>query len=104
MHLRVYLIWQPALLSDDRTAAERRTREFTNERLTHFWDGSRFTGRLWQRILNHRDMSWDVYFLYGADAQWEKGPTPPYFWLSPLNSVTKGRFQLKTKELLSQIQ
>lgn len=102
--LRVYLIWQPVLRSDDHASAENRVREFSNERFTHFWDGNRLTGKLWQSVLGAKELPWDVYLLYGVDAQWEKEPTRPEFWVRQLNSATKARFELKVKEMLSQRQ
>ena len=85
----------PVLRSDDRPSAERRAREFADKKFTHFWDSNRLTGRLWQRVLNQRDTPWDVYYLYDADAQWEKEPTAPDFKIRRVNGVTKARLKLK---------
>jgi len=104
--LRAYIIWLPILESDDRTAAEKRSGEFADKRLTYFWDDDRLTGKVWQRVLDIGGIAWDVYFLYGADAQWEKEPTVPDFWMHQLGSVRNAprlnasEFELKVKELL----
>jgi len=97
--LRVYIIWQPILRSDDRASAERRSREFADDRLTCFWDGNLLTGRLWQRILGTQDVAWDVYRVYRADADWEKAPTRPDFWIHAFNGVLAARLKAKVNEL-----
>jgi hypothetical protein len=102
--LRVYLIWQPVLRSDDRASAENRAREFVNESVTHFWDGARFTGRLWQGVLDRKDLPWDVYLLYKADTYWETEPTAPDFWVRQLSGVNQTRFEARVKEMLSKTQ
>ena len=100
--LRVYLIWQPVLQSDNRASAERRTHEFASEEFVHFWDRSRFTGKLWQHILNRKAIPWDVYLLYDGSTQWEETPTRPDFWVRQLNHANTARFALKVKEMLGQ--
>ncbi|MBI4484247.1 MAG: hypothetical protein HY652_15335 [Acidobacteria bacterium] len=104
--LRAYIIWLPAIQSDDRASAEERSAEFADPRLTYFWDGGRLTGKLWQRALDIPRFAWDVYFLYGAEAHWEKEPAVPDFWMHQLDGVTTApllnqpEFELKVKELL----
>ena len=102
--LSVYLIWQPVLQSDNRASAENRTREFSHEKLVHFWDRTRFTGRLWQRVLDRRDIPWDVYYLYDADVQWEEEPTRPNFWRRRLGGGNRSAFELRINKMLLQIQ
>ena len=75
----MYVVWQPVLRSDDREAAERRASEFADDRIHHYWDKERFTGKLWKPVLGTRDIPWDVYFLYNTDAQWEEVPTSSRF-------------------------
>ena len=101
--LRGYLIWQPVLQSDDDISAARRTRQFTDQRLTHFWDGNRLTGKLWQPVLEDKRIPWDVYLLYHANARWEEAPTAPDFWLHRLNRPNIERFELKMKQMLDQM-
>ena len=103
-HFRAYIIWQPVLRSDDRKSARRRTLEFANERFVHFWDKTRLTGELWQRVLDRKSEPWDVYLLYEADAQWERTPTKPDYWVWQLNNTTKKGFELKARRMLAQIQ
>ena len=72
--LRAYIIWQPILNSDNRISAERRAREFTNEKFTHFWDSNSATGNLWKDVLGLNDTAWDVYVLYNGSAEWTTDP------------------------------
>lgn len=108
-HLRAYIVWLPILQGDDRASAVERSTEFSDERLTYFWDGERLTGDLWQRILDIGVIAWDVYFLYGPDVQWGKEPTLPEFWMHQLGGEVKApylneeEFELKVKELLRKI-
>jgi len=108
--LRAYIIWLPILPNDDRAAAEKRSSEFADPRLTYFWDGHRLTGRVWQRVLDLSGIAWDIYFLYGAEARWESEPTIPDFWMHQLSVAAEKAlflnepdFELKVKELLDKV-
>lgn len=109
--LAAYIVWMPLLGVDNREAAETRTGEFTDKRLSYFWDGDKLTGRLWQQTLGLKDVAWDVYFLYGADARWEEAPSLPDFWMHQL-SLAQGKasvlnekeFETKAREMLGKIQ
>lgn len=102
--LRVYVIWMPVLQSDDRTSAEWRTREFANEEFIHFWDEDLLAGLLWQRVLGRREVPWDIYMLYNADADWKTEPAIPDFWRHRLNSVNKTGLKLKLEKMLRKIE
>ncbi len=110
--IRVYIIWQPVLMTDDRTSAERRSLEFSDKRLTYRWDAGRLTGDEWQRILGLDTVAWDVYFLYGPAAEWRKAPPRPAFWMHQLgkSGTDKGAplldettFETKVKETLASL-
>ena len=96
----MYLIWQPVLRSDDRASAVKRSEEFTNDRIHHYWDRERFTAKLWEPILGTSDLPWDVYFLYGTDAQWEGAPTLPDYWMRRMTEGKVPRFLAKVREIL----
>src|SRR5260370_20967584 len=82
--IRLYIVWLPVLMTDDRVSAERRFGEFSDKRLTCFWDGNRLTGDLWRRLLSLGTLAWDVYLLYGPNAEWRKQPPKPMFWMHQL--------------------
>jgi copper chaperone CopZ len=109
--LRAYIIWLPILWSDNRASAEKRAGEFADHRVTYFWDGDRLTGKAWQRALGLSGVAWDVYFVYGAAARWEKEPTVPDFWMHQLSVaenkapfLNEPEFEVKVKGLLGKIQ
>jgi hypothetical protein len=77
--------------SDDRASAEKRSHEFTDNRLIYFWDGDRFTGKLWQRVLKIGVSAWDVYLLYDAGARWEREPAAPSFWMHQLRGAVSAQ-------------
>lgn len=55
--------WKPTLLSDNR--------------VMHFWDEGRIAGQWFAKNVRGRDgISWDIYFLYGPDANWQTIPSP----------------------------
>ena len=107
--LRAYIVWLPMFPGDSRDWANTRSQEFRDQRLTYFWDTNRLTGQQWQKVLGISRTAWDVYFLYSADAHWDKEPDAPSFWMHQLNGVESARrldesaFEAKAKELLNQI-
>ena len=108
--LRVYIIWIPMRPMDDRAAAEKRSSEWMDKRLTYFWDRDRLAGRLWQRVLNRPGPAWDIYLIYGADAQWKEEPAGPDFWMSnpagmdrAAPAMNEPEFTAKIRELLGKI-
>ena len=101
--MRAYLIWQPILNSDNRVSAERRANEFPHEKFTHYWDSNSATGNLWKDVLHLRETAWDVYILYGGNAEWTTDPPDPDLWFPQLQHATRARFEVMTKKLLQKI-
>ena len=105
--LRAYIVWLPMFPGDSQEWAKTRSGEFSDKRLSYYWDGNRLTGQQWQKVLGTSRAAWDVYLLYGADSQWEKEPAAPDFWMHQLGGVTDAprldgaTFEVKVKELLS---
>src|SRR6266404_8016857 len=105
--VRAYIVWLPMFLGDSRGWAQTRSNEFSDPRLSYYWDGGKFTGEDWGKTLGIDRTAWDVYFLYGANAEWNKGTPTPAFWMHQLGGVTKapmlnkGDFETKLKELLA---
>jgi len=106
--LRAHIIWLPMFPGDSRKWAQTRSDEFSDKRLSYYWDGERHTGKEWQRALSIKPLAWDVYLLYGASSQWDKEPAAPDFWMHQLGAVTTAprldeeAFEAKVKELLNQ--
>lgn len=116
--VRVYVVWQPILKSDnvDRVAAA--TTRLDDPRVSHFWDSKaelageypgilRFEDDLpgtdiysfFRRLLALYDRlfqcssalpAWDVYLLFDRSARWNGEPPTPAFWMHQLTlSKTK---------------
>jgi hypothetical protein len=106
--LRVYIVWLPMFPLDSRGWAKTRSDEFSDKRVSYYWDGDRLTGNEWQKVLGLKSVAWDVYFLYGAESEWDKEPAKPDFWMHQLGGVTAAPrldaavFEAKVKELLNQ--
>ena len=98
------IVWMPILRSDNRTSAERRVRNLVDPRVSHFWDSGKLTGDAWRHVIGRQDTAWDVYFLYGADAQWDTQPPRSDLWLPELHGATSARLELKVRQLLEEIQ
>lgn len=96
--------------SDNKVAAVQGSLEFTDTRLSYFWDEAKLTGQAWGKILNLNKTAWDVYFLYGPKASWKKLPPKPHFWMHQLTGCEdKAPFldleglEVEVKKLLSTV-
>lgn len=96
--------------SDNKVAAVQGSLEFTDTRLSYFWDEAKLTGQAWGKILNLNKTAWDVYFLYGPKASWKKSPPKPNFWMHQLPGCEdKAPFldleglEVEVKKLLSSV-
>ena len=62
----------------------------TDPRVVHFWDDKKLVGR-WFSEKGNPDTSdpgvtWDAYFLYGPDAEWNDKPEPLVNWGAPVRN------------------
>lgn len=106
-----YIVWLPILRSDDRDSAVERTQEFSDERITFYWDEEGLTGSAWQKTLKLQSAAWDVYFIYEPQSkQLTDPPGSPYFWMHQLRGVDSApflqtdEFKLKMLQLLRKIE
>ena len=77
--LRVYAVWIPMIWSDRAGAVGRATPLLDDPRVEHFWDGEKETGRWFARKLEGDESgaaAWDVFYLFGAGAEWGEVPAP----------------------------
>lgn len=104
--IRAYFVWLPVIRTDDRESAIQRSKEFTDYRLTKYWDGEQLTGMAWNDVLKTGQIAWDVYLLYAPSAVWEKEPPAPAFWMHQLSGIEtaarldRATFETKVNELL----
>jgi len=76
--LRTYLVHLPTLNATEKDA-RRAMPLITGGNPTHYWDPSGRTGEVYAETLDLRDgddYAWDVWMIYGPDAQWT-GAVPP---------------------------
>ncbi len=105
--VRAYIVWLPMFPGDSRGWAQTRSNEFSDPRLSYYWDGGKLTGEDWGKALGIDRTAWDVYFLYGSNAEWNKATPVPAFWMHQLGGVTKAPilnksdFEAKLKDLLA---
>jgi hypothetical protein len=88
--LRAYVIWDPIFGGDFAGEAQKLANQFPDKRVSYFKDADSLSGTQWERLLaTGREEAWDVYLLYGAEAQWKTEPPTPDFWMHQLGGVTK---------------
>jgi hypothetical protein len=104
--VRAYIVWLPIFGGDFKGASQELSKSFPDKRLSYFLDPDSLTGELWKPVLKLDDIAWDVYLLYGPDAQWGKEPPAPDYWMHQLGGITiaprlnQGMFETKLKEML----
>jgi len=85
----VYIIWDPIFGGKFDNETKKLSSSFPDKRISYFKDPDSLAGNLWERVLKtEREIAWDVYLLYGAEAQWDKEPPQPDFWMHQLGGVT----------------
>ena len=108
----MYIIWDPIYGGSFDREAKKLSISFPDKRVRYFKDPNSFAGNLWGRVLklqNQREIAWDVYLLYGADAEWENEPPQPAFWMHQLRGVSQAptldvsTLTAKLKDMLKEI-
>jgi hypothetical protein len=108
--VRAYIVWLPIFGGDFKGEARKLSNSFRDKRVSYFLDPTSETGKRWERVLKtERFIAWDVYLLYGPDANWEDEPPQPSFWMHQLGGVTKAptynepTFRAKLKGMLDEM-
>lgn len=110
--IRAYIIWMPIFGGDFQGEARKLSGSFPDRRVSYFLDPESLSGNIWERILKTgREIAWDVYLLYPADANWEEEEPPsPDFWMHQLGGVTRAprldqaKLTARLKEMLSKLE
>lgn len=84
--LRTYIVWLPALFSDDREDAVEASGEFNDSRNRYFWDSDMKIGDAFGEQLQLEEFAWDVYLMFERGAKWEQTPSPA-FWMHQLGDL-----------------
>lgn len=75
-NLRVYTVWLPFLGGTQEAAGVSR-RVLPDPRVIQYWDGAAATSDWFaENVEDSAALAWDVYYLYGPDAQWTDVPAP----------------------------
>jgi hypothetical protein len=70
--LRVYVVWFSMLATDARSRWRVTGHTIDDPRVVHFWDENRVIGTWFAEQANwdEGDVMWDVFYLFGPDAEW----------------------------------
>ncbi len=85
--LRVYAVWVPILPSDVSFTVPRATTKLPDERVTHYWDSQSELVKSYGPVLKleENQPAWDLYFVYGRNAEWKNEPPMPDYWMHQLD-------------------
>lgn len=106
--VRIYVIWDPIFGGKFEQESKNLANRFPDKRVMYFKDSDSLSGQVWKRVLDiEREIAWDVYMLYSAEAEWETDPPQPDYWTHQLWGVTKAphfnmeRFTAELKEMVN---
>lgn len=76
----LYVLWVPRRGGREKDVAAA-TRVIADASAHEFWDGNDLLGMQYKQVLGWRGNAWDVYMLYGPNAQWngDLPPAPAFF-------------------------
>ena len=88
LNLKVFVVWLPVLNGDKKAAAQDQLAILDAPGVAQFYDAKGELGRWFKanvvdRMPDLQDKpvfratTWDAFFLYGPDAQWNERPTTP---------------------------
>ena len=87
--LRTYVVWVPKRGAEEKDVGVA-TRLVPDTSAMQYWDGSGVTMHAYDKVLGLGQDAWDVYFLYGPTARWDRElPPKPDYWMHQI-STTKG--------------
>jgi len=108
LQVDVYAIWFSMLPWDTPAAFPGAQRTMPDHRVTHLWDRHRVVGRWFKENVTPDyagKIIWDVYYLYGSEAEWRSIPQPLVAWgrtiMDKRQELVKQIPLLATRELSS---
>lgn len=85
---RVYAVWVPCLPTDDESRVPNAMTKLADERVAHYWDRSGKLRTVYKNVMKWEQPAWDVYYLYGPDAEWSNASPPvPDYWMHQLRRL-----------------
>ena len=101
--VRAYAVWVPILSSDEASRVGKATTRLPDARVSHYWDGNGELVKAYARVLGLGERpAWDVYLLYGPEAEWKTDPPTPDSWMHQLSGVDESRL-LKGETLAAEL-
>jgi len=82
-NLRVFVIWEPVLITDWHAPGTAAVERLPDTRVTQFWD----SGRSLSQSIRHGRIVWDYVALFPAGVHWEAAYPPPQFSGAPVVRV-----------------
>jgi hypothetical protein len=90
--VRVYAVWVPILKTDVKATVAAATELLPDERVSHFWDAEGDLVKAYARIMELGNRpAWDVYLLFGGEAEWKSQPPAPDYWMHQLGLAPERR-------------
>lgn len=84
-------MWVPSLPADNEDRVPYATARISDERAVHFWDETGSLKSAYQRVMKMEEPAWDVYYVYGRDAEWKGDPPVPVYFQHQLRSLPPDR-------------
>ncbi len=81
--LAVHVVWTPVLPTDNEEEATQAYHLVPDQRTMFYWDGAQDLGLSYGRTIElprGRQLAWDIYFVYGPDAEWNETVPLPTEW------------------------
>ena len=90
--MRVYIVWVPSLPADKDKTVGSAAAKVPDERASHFWDAKGKMKTDYQKLMKMDEPAWDVYYVYGRDAEWNgELPPEPVYWMHQLAGLPPER-------------
>ena len=88
----MYVVWVPSLPADNESRVPAATTKLPDERVGHYWDEKGALKVAYQHTLKMDEPAWDVYYVYGRDAEWTGDlPPAPAYYMHQLHSLPPDR-------------
>lgn len=82
----------PSLPADSDKNVGSAAAKIPDERASHFWDEKGTMKIAYQKLMKMDEPAWDVYYVYGKDAEWTSElPPEPVYWMHQLANLPKER-------------
>lgn len=89
--VRVYVAWVPSLPADKEERVPSATAKIPDERTSHYWDEEGKLKVAYQKVMKMDMPAWDVYYVYGRNAEWKDEPPQPDYWMHQLRGLPSER-------------